>query len=146
MNADWSSVSLHSKLQQAGVLPTLQRLTVAAVLLTRPAHMTAEQVLNVARAQLPDISRATVYSTLQLFVRHGLLRELLIDGVATVYDSNLAPHHHFYNLDTGEVSDMPAQSLQVLGLPELAGDLELAEIDVVVRVRSRKSADAATRA
>ena len=34
----------------------------------------------------------------------GLLRELPIDGEATVYDSNLTPHHHLYHEDTGEVS------------------------------------------
>ncbi|MFZ5521019.1 MAG: Fur family transcriptional regulator [Pseudomonadota bacterium] len=128
---------LQRRLRQAGIAPTLQRLAVAAVLLPQPMHMTAEQVLRAAREQLPDIARATVYAVLQLFVARGLLKELPIDGAATVYDSNTGAHHHLYNLDTGEISDLPAEALQVLGLPALQPGLELAGVDVVLRVRGR---------
>ncbi|MCO5977643.1 Fur family transcriptional regulator [Ideonella oryzae] len=135
--------ALQVRLQQAGIGPTLQRLAIAEVLLRQPCHMTADQVLAAARRWLPSLSRATVYGTLQLFVRQGLLRELPIDGEATVYDSNLAPHHHLYHEDTGEVSDVPAEALQVLGLPALGEGLELAAVDVIVRVRRRGSRPAA---
>ena len=129
--------SLHERLRGAGVLPTLQRLAIGEVLLARPVHMTAEQVLAAARERLAGISRATVYGTLQTFVRHGLLRELLMDGEATIYDSNTHAHHHVYNIDTGEVHDLPPGQLQVSGLPALAEGLEMAEVDVIVRVRGR---------
>lgn len=138
MNA-WSNTMVQRRLREADIMPTLQRLVVAAVMLNRPVHLTAEQVLRAARERMPEISRATVYSTLQLFTRHGLLKELVIDGAATVYDSNTAPHHHVYNVDTGEVSDLPAAILQVQGLPPLGADLELAEVDVIIRVRSRRA-------
>lgn len=128
---------LQQRLRGAGILPTLQRLTIAGVLLNKPVHMTADQVLRAARGLLPDISRATVYSVLQLFVRQGLLKELPIDGAATVYDSNVAPHHHLYNVDTGEVSDLPTLAVQVAGLPQLGSDMVLDEVDVIVRVRRR---------
>jgi Fur family iron response transcriptional regulator len=133
----WPVTPLHQRLRDAGIQPTLQRLMVGAVLLQRPVHMTAEQVLQATRERMPEISRATVYSTLQLFVQHGLLRPLVIDGTATVYDSTLTPHHHIYNIDTGEVSDLPDGHVQVLGLPELGGGFDVAEVDVVVRVRRR---------
>ncbi|WP_374588614.1 Fur family transcriptional regulator [Ideonella dechloratans] len=135
--------TLQARLQHAGISPTLQRLAIAEALLRQPCHMTADQVLAAARQWLPSLSRATVYGTLQLFVRQGLLRELPIDGEATVYDSNLAPHHHLYHEDTGEVSDLPAEALQVLGLPALGEGLELAAVDVIVRVRRRGSRPAA---
>lgn len=135
--------ALQARLQQAGIGPTLQRLAIADALLRQPCHMTADQVLVAARQWLPSLSRATVYGTLQLFVRQGLLRELPIDGEATVYDSNLTPHHHLYHEDTGEVSDVPAEALQVLGLPALGEGLELAAVDVIVRVRRRGSRPAA---
>ena len=129
------SAQMQQRLRSVDIQPTLQRMAVAAVLLPRPAHMTAEQVLDRARALVPDISRATVYSVLKLFVRSRLLKELPIDGEATVYDSNLVPHHHLYNVDTGEVTDLSADGLQVVGLPELGPQLALAEVDVIVRVR-----------
>ena len=132
-----TSAQLQQRLRHAGIQPTLQRIAVAAVLLPQPVHRTAEQVLVAARGVQPDISRATVYAVLQLFVRQGLLKELPIDGAATVYDSNLLPHHHLYHVDTGEVTDLPAGQLQVMGLPALGDGLEMAEVDVIVRVRSR---------
>ncbi|HMW24580.1 MAG TPA: Fur family transcriptional regulator [Burkholderiaceae bacterium] len=142
----WSLTPLQARLHAAGIQPTLQRLTVAAVMFERPVHLTAEQVLTAARERMPEISRATVYSTLQLFVDHGLLRPLVIDGVATVYDSTTTPHHHLFDVDTGEVCDLPDGHVQVLGLPALGKDLEVAEVDVVVRVRRRRQPSAATSA
>lgn len=139
MNHPWSSISLHQRLRDAGVLPTLQRLAIGAVLLQCPTHMTAEQVLSAARVYLDNISRATVYGTLQLFVQHGLLRELLMDGGPTIYDSNTQPHHHLYHVDTGVVQDLPCGQLRVSGLPDLGDELEMSDVDVIVRVRSRKT-------
>lgn len=134
-----ASSSVQQRLREVGIVPTLQRLLIASTLLERPIHMTAEQVLVAVRKRMPEISRATVYGTLQLFVRHGLLKELPIKGAATVFDSNPLPHHHLYNVDTGEVSDLPADTMQVLGLPTIADTLELSEVDVIVRVRSRRA-------
>ena len=93
-----------------------------------------------ARQNLSGLSRATVYVVLQLFVRHGLLKELPIDGAATVYDSNTGPHHHLYDVVTGEVADLPEGDLQVLGLAQVLGGRELAGVDVIVRVRGLAAA------
>lgn len=131
------ATELQRRLQQAGILPTLQRMAVADVLLNAPVHMTAEQVLVAARQRLSGLSRATVYVVLQLFVRRGLLKELPMDGAATVYDSNTRPHHHLYDVDTGEVVDLPEGDLQVLGVAQALGGRELAGVDVIVRVRGR---------
>lgn len=129
--------ALYERLRRAGVAPTLQRLAIGAILLQRPVHMTAEQVLAAARVHLESISRATVYGTLQTFVRHGLLRELVMDGAATIYDSNTRSHHHIYHVDTGEVQDLPDGQLQVSGLPALDDSLEMADVDIIVRVRKK---------
>ena len=134
---------IQQKLRAAGILPTLQRIAVGNVMLSAPVHMTADQVLRAAREQLPGLSRATVYAMLQLFVRQGLVKALPIEGAATVYDSTVAPHHHLYNVDTGEVVDLSGPAIQVLGLPELGNGLELSEIDVIVRVRNRRAPAAA---
>jgi Fur family iron response transcriptional regulator len=126
---------LQQRLRGAGVLPTLQRMAVASVMLARPVHLTAEQVLDRARQTLPEISRATVYAVLRHFVRQGLLKELPIEGASTVYDSNLSPHHHLYDVDTGAVVDLPAEALQVAGVAQAVQGLSLAGVDVILRVR-----------
>lgn len=129
------AVPIQQKLRDAGIVPTLQRMAVACVLLPRPVHMTADQVLDAARLHLPGLSRATVYAVVKHFVRQGLLKELPIDGAATVYDSNTQPHHHLYDVETGQVMDVQAEQVQVLGLPAAAEGLELAGVDVIIRVR-----------
>ena len=129
------SQTLHQRLTERGIVPTLQRMAVAQVLLPQPVHMTADQVLQAGRSFLPSLSRTTVYEAVRLFVRHGLLRELPIDGAATVYDSNTSPHHHLYDVDTGEVADVPLGQVHVQGLDDALAGLTLAGVDVIVRVR-----------
>jgi Fur family iron response transcriptional regulator len=132
-------VTLQQRLRAAGVTPTLQRLTIAGVLLEHPVHMTAEQLLRAVRAREPGISRATVYATLRLFAEQGLVRELAsLDGAPTVYDSNLAPHHHMFDVDSGSMIDIPPGQLEVIGMPEVGADVEVMQVDVVVRVRRRR--------
>jgi Fur family iron response transcriptional regulator len=129
------SQALQQRLSERGIAPTLQRMAVAHVLLAQPVHMTAEQVLDAARRCLPSVSRTTVYAALRLFAEHGLLRELPVDGAATVYDSNPSVHHHLYDIDTGEVVDVPLGQVQVQGLDDTLAGLTLAGVDVIVRVR-----------
>jgi len=94
-------------------------------------------VLERMRQSHDPISRATVYNTLELFVRHGLLKELQVEGSATVYDSNTEPHHHLFHEDSGKVSDLPhSMSLSVLGLDAL-NDVEVCGVEVMVRVRPK---------
>jgi Fur family iron response transcriptional regulator len=129
------------KLSQAGIVPTVQRRALGAMLLCAPVHVTAEQLVRAAQEQTLPVSRATVYNTLRLFTNHGLLRELPIEGAETVYDSTTTPHHHFYDVATGEVSDIDGAALQVAGLDALAAGWSIDGVEVVVRGR-RKSAAA----
>jgi Fur family transcriptional regulator, iron response regulator len=125
------------RLRGAGVSLTLQRLVIGRVLLARPVHMTAEQVWNRARELMPEISRATVYNSLDLFERSHLLRRRIVDTEKVVYDSNTSTHHHLYDVSTGEVTDVVAGELNVVGRPSLPPGVEIDGIEVVVRVRRR---------
>jgi Fur family iron response transcriptional regulator len=127
-----------NRLRTAGIPLTLQRLAVAQVMFPAPVHLTADQVLLRVRSIIPEISRATVYNTLKLFSEKGLVREVIVDADHVVFDSTTTPHYHLYDIDTGEVTDVPAGEIKVVGSASLPPDLELDEIDVVVRVRRRK--------
>jgi Fur family transcriptional regulator, iron response regulator len=99
-------------LEQHGIRPTAQRLRVAEILLTAPRHLTAEQILASVRENAAShVSKATVYNTLNLFVGEGLAREIHADPERCVYDSTMAPHHHFQNVDTGEMIDIRPEDL-----------------------------------
>jgi Fe2+ or Zn2+ uptake regulation protein len=82
------------------------------------------------------LSRATVYNTLRLFVDRGLLRELTLAPGSTVYDANMAAHHHFLDDDDGSIHDVPWTSVAVSRIDELA-DYEVREFSVVIRGRRR---------
>lgn len=125
------------RLRDAGIPVTLQRVEIARTMLTRPVHMSADQVLAQVRANLPETSRATVYNTLKLFREKNLVRELIVDPERVVYDSNTAPHFHLYDVETGQVTDVSADELKVVGMPELPAHLKLEEVDVIIRVRSQ---------
>ena len=118
---------------------TRQRIEITRVLFAQPVHLTAEQVLERVRVRAPDTSRATVYNTLRLFCEKKLVRELIVDRDRAVFDSNATVHHHLYDVVTGQVSDLPGDALQVMGVPLLPPGFELEAIDLIVRVRSARS-------
>jgi len=126
-----------SILERHGVRATAQRVRVAEVLLTAPRHMTAEQILEALRHSSQRISKATVYNTLKLFVARGLARQVFVDPERCVYDSTMAPHHHFRNVDTGEMIDIRPEDIAFAKLPPLPTGTEIADVEVVIRLRQR---------
>lgn len=133
-----SNIDVETRLRDAGIQPTRQRMAIAQVLLHAPVHLTADEILLAARTYLPSLSRATVYNTLPLLVEKGLLRALRLDQERTVYDSRTDAHSHIYHEDTGLLEDLPADMLQWPSLPRIASDLELVGLDLIVRVRQRQ--------
>ena len=125
-----------------GIAPTPQRLDVARIVLARPQHLSADQVLEVAKRRRGTVSKATVYNTLQLFTERGLVREITVDSSRRYYDSTTRPHHHFFNVDTGEIIDIDAADVAFAHLPPLPVRTDEASVEVVIRVRNRRPADA----
>lgn len=78
-----------------GVNPTQQRVEIAQVLFAEPQHVSADQVLSLVNRQRSIVSKATVYNTLGLFARKGLVREVIVDPTKVFYDPTTSPHHHF---------------------------------------------------
>jgi Fur family transcriptional regulator, iron response regulator len=129
--------TIATRLASHGAKPTTQRLKLAEVVFERPQHLSAEEVLQEARARGIRVSKATVYNTLNLFVECGLLRELVVDRERVYYDSTVHAHHHFYNVDTGEMIDIPVESVSFLGVPSAPAGTEQDGVDVIIRVRNR---------
>ncbi len=124
-------------LARHGISPTAQRIRIADVMLARPQHLSADQVLAAVNASAQPVSKATVYNTLNLFCRKGLLREVIVDPARVFYDSTPEPHHHFYDIDTGELQDIPADEVAFSRLPPLPEGTDTDSVEVVIRVRSR---------
>jgi Fur family transcriptional regulator, iron response regulator len=122
-------------LERAGVRPTSQRVRIAQILLAEPRHLTADQILESLRQSQGRVSKATVYNTLKLFVDQGLARQIHADPERCVYDSLMTPHHHFQDLDTGEMFDIRPEDLSFAKLPPLPPGTEMADVTVVIGIR-----------
>ena len=130
--------TLRGLLESAEVRCTQQRMLLASLVLSHKQHLSADQVFALANRDGPAVSKATVYNTLNLFARLGLVREVIVDPQRVFYDSNVSDHHHLYNEDDGSLIDVDAGSLEVRGLPELPADTEVRGIEVIVRIRGRR--------
>ncbi len=124
-------------LRSHGVAPTRQRTEIARVLFEQCEHLSADQILSRVNARHAEASKATVYNTLKLLVEKKLVRELVVDPAKIVYDPNTAPHHHLYDVVTGKLTDIPADSVQVVGLPPLPPGTIAEGVDIIVRTRTQ---------
>ena len=134
-NSDRQNDSVSRTLRSHGVIPTAQRVQIGRMVLNRPAHFSAEQLYEQVNETGAYVSKATVYNTLGLFVEKGLLRQVLVDPSRVFYDSNMAPHHHFYDVESGELTDIDASEIEVGALPDTGEGVEVEGVDVVVRIR-----------
>jgi Fur family iron response transcriptional regulator len=133
MNAD-----IVKTLEQHGAKVTSQRVALAEILFARPQHLSADALLDAARRAGVRVSKATVYNTLNLFAECGLVREVNVDGTRVYYDSTTHPHHHLFNVDTGELTDLSEDSVRLAEMPELPDGTEAAGLEVVVRIRNSR--------
>jgi Fe2+ or Zn2+ uptake regulation protein len=123
-----------SLLREHGIRPSAQRVAVAEYVLSTDAHPAADQVFAAVRRRVPVLSRATVYNTLNLLVKKGLLRSQVLAPGKVVFDPNVSPHHHFIDEATGRIHDVPWERLKVEGVPALKG-CRVREYHVVLRGR-----------
>lgn len=127
---------LETRLREKGVRPTRQRMEIGELLLATPRHMSADQILLELREKGSRLSKATVYNTLNLLSKEGIVREIAVDPERMVYDSTAHPHHHFYNVDTGELIDIDDDTVRISGLPNLPKGTIEEDVEIIIRVRN----------
>jgi Fur family iron response transcriptional regulator len=124
-----------SRLRAYGITPTQQRVRIGEALFAKAQHVSAEQVLSMVNKDHEEVSKATVYNTLGLFAKKGLLHEVIIEANKVFYDTNLDKHHHLYHIDTGTLEDISASQVKIGQLPELPEGTILEDVDVIIRLR-----------
>ncbi|MFL4468357.1 iron response transcriptional regulator IrrA [Tateyamaria armeniaca] len=123
----------------AGLRPTRQRVTLAALLIGdgQHRHVTAESLFEAAKAQGDGVSLATVYNTLRAFCDAGLMQEVMVDGSKSYFDTNTHDHPHFFWEDEAKLTDAPSDQLVIAQLPDAPAGAEIASVDVVIRLRRK---------
>jgi len=126
---------LVDRLKSSGLRPTRQRLQLLRVLSEGGhRHLSAEQLSAEARAAGLNVALATIYNTLNQFTRAGLLREVVVEPGRSYFDTNLGPHHHFFDESAGMLIDIPADQVAVTALPAPPAGKRVAQVDVIVRL------------
>ena len=126
-----------ARLREHRIAPTAQRVQIGRILFARDQHLTAEEVLAALRADGKQVSKATVYNTLNLFAAKGLLCTVSAEPGRSAFDSSTRPHFHFHVEDTGELIDVPPAEVEFARLPPLPPGTESLGVDVVIRLRRK---------
>lgn len=132
---DEEAAIVSNVLRDVGLRPTRPRMTIGSLLFgSEDRHVTAEQLHAQVVLLGEQVSLATVYNTLHQFQRVGLLRELAVEGAKSYFDTNTSNHNHFFVEASGELIDIPGDSISVTGLPEPPDGMKIQHIDVIVRI------------
>lgn len=130
---------VETRVRDAGLRPTRQRISLASLLFAKgDRHLTAEELHEEAQGAGVAVSLATVYNTLHQFTDAGMLRILAVEGSKTYFDTNTSDHHHFYVEGENKVLDIDAGPVTVGNVPEPPPGMEIANIDIVIRLRPKR--------
>jgi len=93
-------------LQEHRIRPSAQRLVVFDYLRSVKTHPSVDTIYQALKATNPNLSRTTVYNTLELLTKKGLILTLDFGEGFLRYDGNVEPHSHFQCEKCGAVIDI----------------------------------------
>ncbi len=88
------------------IQPSIHRIKILEYLSKNFVHPTADVIYQALNDEIPTLSKTTVYNTLKLFLEHGIVIDLTIDGTEVRYDINTTPHSHFKCVKCGAIYDI----------------------------------------
>ncbi len=86
---------LSSRLAEYNIRPSIQRIKVLDYLVKNQCHPNVDQIYKDLHNDIPTLSKTTVYNTMNLFVKAGLVKELTIKDNEIRYDIVTEIHGHF---------------------------------------------------
>ncbi|MBN1897616.1 MAG: transcriptional repressor [Spirochaetes bacterium] len=81
-------------LLDCGIQPSFQRLAIFEYLYQHDVHPTVDMIYRSLSRDIPTLSKTTVYNTLNLFIKKGIVTGLTIEENEMRYDYNVKPHLH----------------------------------------------------
>ena len=127
-----------NKLRTSGLLPTKQRILIAKNLFNRDKtfHFTVETLNSeINRKGDEKVSLATIYNTVEAFTNAGYLKEILTSKNKSFYDTNTKSHHHFYDEQTKELTDIKYNQVKLSRIPTPPKGTKIKNLEVVIRIQ-----------
>ncbi len=75
-------------------------------------HFSADQIFQVVRERIPNISLATVYRNLEVLAEAGLVTQFVTSDGLKRYDVGSQRHYHLHCVQCGRIWDLPANLFQ----------------------------------
>ena len=128
-----------NKLRVSGLRPTKQRLAICKILFNRKEtfHFTIDQLKKIIEKNVrKKISLATLYNTVHAFERKGYLKEISLKGNQIFFDTNTRSHHHFYDEEASQLTDIKNENISVNNLPKIPNGKKIKDIEITIKVES----------
>lgn len=112
--------ALEKELKKKNINLSYQRLKVLDFLVHNRIHPTADQIFTSLQNDIPTLSKTTVYNTLRILMKAGLVKVITIEDNETRYDINVENHGHFKCESCGKIHDfyVDIDSLKAGGLDD----------------------------
>ena len=121
-------VEIEDVLKSEGLRATKQRLDIWDELSSSDKHRDIETILVDLKKKKINVSRATLYRTIDVFVKHGLLKKITLDYGKFLYEHNkktISPKHdHIVCEDCGEIFEFYDNNISSIE-KKIADDLNL---------------------
>ena len=130
-----------NKLRSSKLRPTRQRISIAEFLFNREKtfHFTIENLnKNINKKDnLENISLATIYNTVEAFKKAGHLKEILTNNNTSYFDTNISSHHHFYDDQTNELTDINFNDIEVTKVPHAPKGKKIKDVEVIISLQKQ---------
>ena len=128
-----------NRLRASGLRPTKQRIEICKVLFDRKEtfHFTIDKLKKIIEKNTKGkISLATLYNTIHAFKNNEYLKEISLHGNKTFFDTNTKNHHHFYDEETLQLTDIKNESISIKNLPNIPNGKKIKDIEVTIKIAS----------
>ena len=130
-----------NKLRSSKLRPTRQRIRIAEFLFNKEKtfHFTIENLnKNINKKDNSEnISLATIYNTVEAFKKAGHLKEILTNNNTSYFDTNISSHHHFYDDQTNELTDINFNDVEVTKVPHAPKGKKIKDVEVIISLQKQ---------
>jgi len=130
-----------NKLRFSKLRPTKQRIRIAEFLFKREKtfHFTVEKLNKIIskKDNVEKISLATIYNTIDAFKKAGYVKEILTNNNTSYFDTNVSSHHHFYDDETNELTDINYNEIEVAKVPHAPKGKKIKDVEVIIRLQKQ---------
>ena len=128
-----------NKLRSSKLRPTKQRIRIAEFLFKREKtfHFTVEKLNKIINKKdnAEKVFLTTIYNTIDAFKKAGHVKEILTNNNTSYFDTNVSSHHHFYDDETNELTDINYNEIEVAKVPHAPKGKKIKDVEVIISLQ-----------